>query len=118
MACRVHNSPPRAPSSPSLFVLLLLITVTLRSGVTFAQTTTPSLGRTPTAAELRAIDIEVLPDGRGLPDGQGTAQAGRVVYERHCRSCHGATGTEGPNDAIAGGRGSLTTMRPVKTVGS
>jgi cytochrome c len=76
------------------------------------------IGRTPSAAELAAIDIEVLPDGRGLPPGRSTAAEGRQVYTAHCASCHGATGREGPNDLLAGGQGTLATARPVKTVGS
>jgi cytochrome c len=40
------------------------------------------------------------------------------VYVAHCSACHGPTGTEGPNDVLVGGQGSLTTARPLKTVGS
>jgi S-disulfanyl-L-cysteine oxidoreductase SoxD len=76
------------------------------------------LGRTPTADELKAIDVDVLPDGRGLPPGSGTVKTGREVYSRHCASCHGATGVEGPSNALAGGQGSLVSSRPIKTVGS
>ena len=120
MGCRpvFTTGMERTRKLQSLFILLVLLGAPGLTLVSFAQTPARPLGRTPTAEELRAIDIEVLPDGRGLPEGHGTAQAGRAVYERHCRTCHGATGTEGPNDALAGGRGSLTTTRPIKTVGS
>jgi cytochrome c len=80
-----------------------------------------SVGRAPTPAELSAIDIEVLPDGRGLPAGSSTASAGKDVYTRRCVTCHGPTGVEGPQDVLVGGRGSLVSAsggRPVKTVGS
>jgi cytochrome c len=79
------------------------------------------VGRTPTPAELSAIDIEVLPDGRGLPAGSSTAAAGKDVYTRRCVTCHGQTGVEGPQDVLVGGRGSLASVsggRPLKTVGS
>ena len=76
------------------------------------------VGRPPTAEELRAIDIEIMPDGRGLPAGSGTAADGKAVYTRRCETCHGATGTEGPQDVLVGGKGSLATERPLKTVGS
>jgi len=76
------------------------------------------VGRTPTPAELKAIDIEVTPDGRGLPPGSGTAAAGKDVYTRRCETCHGATGKDGPQDVLVGGQGSLATARPLKTVGS
>jgi S-disulfanyl-L-cysteine oxidoreductase SoxD len=83
-----------------------------------AQSPTYGVGRPPTAAELGAIDIEVLPDGTGLPPGSGSAAIGKDVYTRRCETCHGPTGKEGPQDVVAGGRGSLGTARPQKTVGS
>jgi S-disulfanyl-L-cysteine oxidoreductase SoxD len=76
------------------------------------------IGRAPTPADLKAIDIEVTPDGRGLPPGSGTAAAGKDVYTRRCETCHSATGKDGPQDVLVGGQGSLATARPLKTVGS
>jgi S-disulfanyl-L-cysteine oxidoreductase SoxD len=83
-----------------------------------AQSPSFGVGRTPKPEELKAIDIEVTPDGKGLPAGRGTAAAGKDVYTRRCETCHGPTGTEGPQDVLVGGRGSLKTLRPLKTVGS
>ncbi len=82
------------------------------------QSPTFGVGRAPTAAELRAIDIDVAPDGRGLRPGRGTAAAGKDVYARRCETCHGPTGKEGPQDVLVGGQGSLSTPNPQKTVGS
>lgn len=76
------------------------------------------LGRTPTADEIRRLDISIPPSGKGLPSGSGTAERGKVVYDAQCARCHGATGTEGPEDVLAGGTGSLGTAKPLKTVGS
>jgi S-disulfanyl-L-cysteine oxidoreductase SoxD len=76
------------------------------------------LGRPPTPDEIKSADIDVLPDGRGLPSGSGTADGGRDLYARRCAACHGASGKEGPADALVGGNGSLATARPLKTVGS
>lgn len=45
-------------------------------------------------------DIDVRPDGTGLPPGSGTVAEGREVYMVHCVACHGPTGTEGPNDRL------------------
>jgi S-disulfanyl-L-cysteine oxidoreductase SoxD len=84
----------------------------------FAQSPTFGVGRTPRPDELKAIDIEVTPDGRGLPPGSGTASAGKAVYTSRCETCHGPTGKEGPQDILAGGQGSLATATPQKTVGS
>jgi cytochrome c len=83
-----------------------------------AQSPTFGIGRAPTAEELKAIDIDVLPDGSGLPPGRGTARAGRETYTSRCVTCHGPTGREGPQDILAGGQGSLNTSTPLKTVGS
>jgi S-disulfanyl-L-cysteine oxidoreductase SoxD len=83
-----------------------------------AQTPTYGLGRPPSPDEIKAIDIDVTPDGKGLPPGRGTAAVGKDVYTRRCETCHGPTGTEGPQEVLAGGQGSLTTARPQKTVGS
>src|SRR5689334_7986765 len=77
-----------------------------------------ALGHTPSAERLKAIDIEITPDGKGLPSGSGTAAAGKDVYTRRCETCHGPTGKEGPQDILVGGEGSLKTARPLKTVGS
>lgn len=42
-----------------------------------------------------AWDIDILPDGRGLPDGQGDVQSGKDVYAMKCASCHGEGGSGG-----------------------
>jgi len=76
------------------------------------------VGRPPTAEELKAIDIEVLPDGRGLPAGSGTAAKGKTIYANRCVTCHGAKGKEGPQDVLVGGQGTLASPKPLKTVGS
>jgi len=85
---------------------------------TIAQSPTYGLGHPPSPAELKTIDIDVLPDGRGLPPGSGTAAVGKQVYTQKCLTCHGPTGTEGPQDKLAGGQGTLATPKPLKTVGS
>lgn len=83
-----------------------------------AQSPTFGVGHAPTPEQLKLIDIDVTPDGKGLVPGSGTAAAGKDVYTRRCETCHGPTGKEGPQEAIAGGKGSLATPRPQKTVGS
>lgn len=45
-------------------------------------------------------DIDVRPDGKGLPNGEGTAKHGALVYQQKCASCHGANGYEGPEDKL------------------
>jgi S-disulfanyl-L-cysteine oxidoreductase SoxD len=83
-----------------------------------AQGPTYGVGRPPTPAEIKALDISITPGGAELPDGRGTAEAGKALYATHCARCHGATGKEGPQDVLAGGVGSLASPKPLKTVGS
>jgi len=45
-------------------------------------------GTTPSAEDIRKVDIDVRPDGLGLPKGAGTHAQGRLVYEAKCKSCH------------------------------
>ncbi len=45
-------------------------------------------------------DIDVGPDGEGLPFGSGDATQGERVYLRECVACHGFSGVEGPNDRL------------------
>jgi len=86
--------------------------------VSSAQSPTYGLGHTPTPDQLKKVDIEILPDGRGLPPGSGTAATGKQVYTAKCLTCHGPSGAEGPQDILAGGKGTLATPKPLKTVGS
>ena len=53
-------------------------------------------GRPATSQQIAAWDIDVRPDGSGLPPGAGTVQEGRRLYTSKCASCHGVTGVEGP----------------------
>jgi len=76
------------------------------------------IGHTPSPDRLKQIDIDVTPDGAGLLPGSGTAAKGKDVFTRRCETCHGPTGTEGPQETLAGGKGSLATAKPLKTVGS
>jgi len=102
-------------SGPSAAMLATLLTA---SGAGLAMAGPPSLGEPMTRAEADAIDYTVLPDGTGLPAGAGSAREGLEVYRQHCLACHGADGEGGPNDRLAGGRGTLAGNSPVRTVGS
>ena len=59
-------------------------------------------GRAATTADVSAWDIDVTPDGTGLPPGKGTVPQGAAIYARKCAACHGPTGTEGPSDRLVG----------------
>src|SRR5258705_5924067 len=61
-----------------------------------AQGPTYGVGRTPTAEEIRALDISIGPTGDELPTGKGTAKEGAQVYRaKGCAGCHGAAGIGG-----------------------
>jgi cytochrome c551/c552 len=51
-----------------------------------------SLGRDATPAEVKAWDIDVRPDFKGLPKGAGSVDLGTQVWESKCASCHGVFG--------------------------
>jgi len=57
-----------------------------------AQQPWAAIGRAPTAAEIKAWDIDVQPDFAGLPVGKGSVDQGIDVWEAKCASCHGVFG--------------------------
>lgn len=76
------------------------------------------VGSEPTVADIRAWNIDVTPDGAGLPEGAGTVAQGRTLFTQKCSACHGADGEGGPGGRLTGGKGTLATPKPVLTVGS
>ncbi len=79
-------------------------------------------GRTPTEREIRAWNIDVMPDGTGLPEfdmkhgevvlgedgkpkkAQGTVEQGGELYDAQCVMCHGDFGAGGKGyPRLAGG---------------
>jgi cytochrome c len=84
-----------------------------------AQSPKFGVGRPPTPDEVRGLGAAIAPDGGGLPEGSGTVAEGRAVYAARCASCHGPGGEgAGVGAALVGGKGTLATARPLKTVGS
>ena len=77
------------------------------------------LGRVALDQEIAAWNIDIRPDGQGLPEGQGTVEAGGEIYDAQCAVCHGVFGEgEGRWPILAGGADTLTDDRPEKTIGS
>lgn len=77
------------------------------------------LGRTALPEEIAAWDVDVRPDGQGLPEGRGDPLVGEEVFADYCASCHGDF-AEGVDNwpVLAGGFDTLADKDPVKTVGS
>jgi len=101
--------------------LLLLVGVVLAGGLSLGvaaqaaahqpvgATATPGVvssdgrfgfGQPATAAQIAAENIDVRPDGAGLPPGSGMAAQGQAMYSVKCAACHGDTGREGGSGPI------------------
>ena len=83
-------------------ILIAAWTITALAAQIAPAPATFGIGRPATPAEISAWDIDVRPDGAGLPPGRGTVKDGETIYAARCASCHGKTGTEGPNDRLVG----------------
>ena len=75
-----------------MFRFLSVAAAILAAGSALAQDRFPGVGRPATPAEIRAWDIDVRPDFKGLPAGSGSVRKGEEVWEAKCASCHGAFG--------------------------
>lgn len=78
----------------------------------FAFENFKGVGRGATPAEVKAWDIDVRPDFKGLPKGKGNVERGNELFEEKCASCHGSFGES--NEVftpLAGG----TTKDDIKT---
>ena len=83
-----------------------------------AHAQTFKLGKPAGEKEIAGWNIDVAPDGKGLPKGSGSVSQGKQVYDSMCAACHGAKGEGKPADRLVGGRGTLNTNSPVRTIGS
>jgi cytochrome c2 len=77
------------------------------------------LGRAALPEEIAAWNIDVRPDGTGLPVGSGDALVGEEIFADQCAACHGDF-AEGVDNwpKLAGGMNTLNRQDPTKTVGS
>ena len=89
--------------APRLVTVFALIATPIAAQAQPAKApATFGIGRPATPSEIAALDIDVGPDGVGLPPGRGTSADGAPIYAARCASCHGKTGKEGPNDVLVG----------------
>lgn len=100
-------------SSPSKLAASLAIAVGLA-----APALAYDFGRPATPDEIKLWDLDVRPDGKGLPDGSGSAIDGKEVFAENCAACHGEKGLGGIKDRLVGGQGTLASDKPIKTIGS
>jgi S-disulfanyl-L-cysteine oxidoreductase SoxD len=98
---------------PELALALLLAF----AGATSALAETPRLGQPITEADITAWNIDVLPDGTGLPPGSGTAKQGAAIYAQKCALCHGEKGVNpAPNILPLVGPSQFDRIDTMKTV--
>jgi cytochrome c len=77
------------------------------------------LGREALPEEVAAWDIDIRPDGQGLPEGSGDVWTGETLFTEQCSVCHGFFGEgAGRWPVLSGGYGTLDGEDPVKTIGS
>jgi hypothetical protein len=77
------------------------------------------LGREAKPDEIAGWDIDIRPDGHGLPPGRGTVKEGEPLYMTQCATCHGEFGeSAGRWPILSGGMGTLASHDPVKSIGS
>jgi cytochrome c len=78
-------------------------------------------GQPASEADIAALAIAIPPDGEHLPAGSGTWEQGKEVYAEKCVACHGEQ-LEGVKevggDTLIGGRGTLDSGSPAKTIES
>ena len=72
---------------------ILTLALLATAGVALAQSSKyPGIGRAATDKEVKAWDIDVRPDFKGLPPGSGSVAKGQDVWEAKCAHCHGIFG--------------------------
>jgi cytochrome c len=111
-----------------MYTLKIVIAAALIIGtIAFTQTASAQVARygfgTAATPEELSKFFSIPPDGRGLPPGSGNAGKGARIYAGACAACHGEKLEGNPakgigGDKLLGGRGTLASKTPVKTVES
>jgi S-disulfanyl-L-cysteine oxidoreductase SoxD len=79
---------------------------------------TYGLGRPATQDEIAGWNIDVSPNGAGLPPGRGDVSQGEAIFADKCAACHGAHGEGKPMDRLVGGFGTIFDAKSERTIGS
>jgi hypothetical protein len=80
----------------------------------FSEEVAVNLGTPLTEAEIGKVSITIFPDGRNLPEGQGSVKEGEKLYIERCAICHGENGTEGPSIRLTGSVGLFSIWDPFR----
>src|SRR5262245_2248174 len=79
-------------SSMSTRNALFALSLAFAFGAGTAVAETPGLGKPINEADITAWNIDILPDGTGLPSGSGTPTQGAAIYSQKCAMCQGDDG--------------------------
>jgi S-disulfanyl-L-cysteine oxidoreductase SoxD len=71
------------------------VSIVLVSAASALAAEGPGLGKPITEADIAPWDITIMPDGKGLPAGSGTAAQGAPIFQNKCSACHGEKGVGG-----------------------
>ncbi len=95
----------------SLFILLFALN-------SWAGGAAYHFGQPISEAQIKPWNIDIAPDGAGLPPGQASADDGEPIYLQRCAACHGEFGEGmGRFPVLTGSRDELIGDRTRKTVG-
>ena len=100
------------------FVVLVALFILFSPDASSAAERKLNIGQLATPGMIAGWDIDVRPDGRGLPAGHGSVREGQAIYDAQCAGCHGTFGESNSNLQIAGGVGTLKSAQPLRTTGS
>ncbi len=79
-------------SSPARWLAPFLLLACTAASAQGNPSSWSGIGRAATPAEIKAWDIDVRPDFKGLPAGSGSVAQGQDIWEAKCASCHGVFG--------------------------
>ena len=94
----------RLKTIPGHLLLLCCLLFAAQGATADAAPDTLSIGRAASPADIARWNIDVGPDGAGLPPGSATARDGESVYAQKCAGCHGEDGRRG-RDRLAAAPG-------------
>ena len=98
---------------------LLGVALAVAASAAWAEPGGFGLGRVATPEEIAGWDVDIRPDGSGLPPGSGSVEQGEAIYLERCAACHGEFGEgAGRYPVLMGGFDTLQEDRPEKTIGS
>lgn len=117
---KTHTDTGRSAGVRRACSIVLAMGLAAGTGSVWSQTF--GFGSQATAEDIAAVDIDVMPDGEGAPAGEGTYEEGKEIYMAKCAACHGEDMTSPVQGtgaaALVGGRGTLDSGSPKKTVES